>query len=279
MKPLPVTRVEAFQTTIRSHYHDHSRQFRWRATDDPYEILVSEFMLQQTQVQRVASKYDLFLKRFPSVFSLAAGPLNDVLGLWSGLGYNRRALAVFRTANIIANNYAGVVPDSPEELVRLPGIGPATAGAICAFAHNQPVVFIETNIRRVFIHFFFRKAHLVKDKDILPLVDQTLDRKDPRNWYYALMDFGSMLKEVMTNPNRKSAHYKPQGPFENSDRQIRGMIIRCLLSHGALREDDLARVIGFDRVRTKLILQQLLSEGFLASNGDEISVAHDVADI
>jgi len=279
VKPLSQSKIDRFQAAIRSYYRQSARKLPWRSTDNPYEILVSEFMLQQTQVHRVVSRYHAFLERFPTVYSLAAGPLNDVLRIWSGLGYNRRALAVYRTANVLSKSHGGVIPDSLEELVKLPGIGPATAGAICAFAHNQPVVFIETNVRRVFIHFFFKKIHSVHDKDIIPLVGQTLDRKDPRNWYYALMDFGSMLKDLAANPNRKSTHYKRQGPFENSDRQIRGTIIRCLLTQGPLCKDDLARSIGFDENRTNLMVQQLLSEGFLVSKGNEISVAHEASTI
>jgi A/G-specific adenine glycosylase len=234
-------------------------------------------MLQQTQVQRVALKYRPFLRRFPAVDSLAVGPLKDVLGLWSGLGYNRRALALFRTANLLTTNFAGLVPKSPEELCSLPGIGRATAGAICAFAHNKPVVFVETNIRRVFIHFFFKKALSVHDKEVLPLVDQTLDRINPRHWYYALMDFGSMLKDLRTNPNKKSVHFHRQARFENSDRQIRGLIIRSLLAQGAIRETDLARLIGFDPERTNTIVQQLLLEGFLMRRENMISVAQGIS--
>jgi A/G-specific adenine glycosylase len=273
MKVLTASQVKEFQANIRHYYQDNGRNLPWRSTDNPYEILVSEFMLQQTQVQRVVLKYHPFLRRFPTVHSLAVGPLKDVLGLWSGLGYNRRALALIRTANLLTTNFAGLVPKSPEELCSLPGIGRATAGAICAFAHNKPVVFVETNIRRVFIHFFFKKPLSVHDRDVLPLVDQTLDRINPRHWYYALMDFGSMLKGLGTNPNKKSVHYHRQARFEDSDRQVRGLIIRSLLAQGAVRETDLARLIGFDSERTNTIVQQLLSEGFLTRRENKISVA------
>lgn len=277
MKALNASQIEEFRTSIRRYYHDNGRKLPWRSSVNPYEILVSEFMLQQTQVQRVAVKYHPFLQRFPTVDSLATGPLKDVLGLWSGLGYNRRALALFRTANLLTTKFSSRVPESSDTLCSLPGIGRATAGAICAFAHNMPVVFVETNIRRVFIHFFFKKVRSVHDRDILLLVDQTLDRSDPKHWYYALMDFGSMLKNLATNPNRRSVHYKRQERFENSDRQVRGLIIRSLLVHGAVRANDLARLIGFNPERTNSIVQQLLSEGFLMRHGDEISVSQGIS--
>ncbi len=157
--------------------------------------------------------------------ALAAAPLIEVLSCWKGLGYNRRALYLKEIARIVIDQYAAKLPDSPDELVKLPGIGSNTAGAVAAFAFNRPVVFIETNIRSVFIHHFFPDTADVRDSRILPLVEATLDRDNPRVWYWALMDYGTMLKETTANPGRRSAHYSRQSPFPGSDREIRGAIL------------------------------------------------------
>ena len=171
-----------FRRRLYRFFHDQGRQLPWRATTDPYHILVSEIMLQQTQVERVALKYDPFLQAFPDVWSLARAPLRDIMAAWQGLGYNRRALALQRIARRLTVDFDGRLPDSVDTLCTFPGIGEATAGALAAFAFNQPVVFIETNIRRVFIHCFFPGQSRVRDREILPLVDQTLDRLQPRPW-------------------------------------------------------------------------------------------------
>ena len=223
-----------FRRRLYRFFHDQGRQLPWRATTDPYHILVSEIMLQQTQVERVALKYEPFLNAFPDVWSLARAPLRDIMAAWQGLGYNRRALALQRIARRLVAEFDGRLPDSVDTLRTFPGIGEATAGALAAFAFNQPVVFIETNIRRVFLHCFFPGQSGVRDREILPLVDQTLDRLQPRPWYYALMDYGSMLKRAAPNPNRRSAHHQRQAPFADSDRQIRGLILKALLGSPAL---------------------------------------------
>jgi A/G-specific adenine glycosylase len=223
-----------FRRRLYRFFYDQGRQLPWRATPDPYHILISEIMLQQTQVERVALKYEPFINAFPDVWSLARAPLRDIMAAWQGLGYNRRALALQRIARRLVAEFDGSLPDSVDTLRTFPGIGEATAGALAAFAFNQPVVFIETNIRRVFLHFFFPGQSGVRDREILPLVDQTLDRKQPRPWYYALMDYGSMLKRAAPNPNRRSAHHQRQAPFADSDRQIRGLILKALLGSPAL---------------------------------------------
>jgi A/G-specific adenine glycosylase len=177
----------------------------WRHSDDPYRILVSEIMLQQTQVERVAVKYPTFIAAFPDAATLARAPQSAVIAAWQGMGYNRRAIALKKCAEKITDEYGGTVPRDPDVLATFPGIGPATASSICAFAFNLPVVFIETNIRRVFIHSFFPDKEIVTDQEILPLVERALDREQPRVWYWALMDLGTELKKQMPNPNRKSA--------------------------------------------------------------------------
>ncbi|MFC1509819.1 A/G-specific adenine glycosylase, partial [Candidatus Omnitrophota bacterium] len=220
-QPVKLTRKEilGFRRTIYSYYKKHQRQLPWRETSDPYCITVSELMLQQTQVDRVIDKYNLFIREFPDFAALAQASLLDVLRVWQGLGYNRRAKALREIAIKVMNDYKGILPSSPDLLKTFPGIGPYTAQAITAFAFNKPAVFIETNIRCVYIHFFFNSRTEVKDGDIFPVVEQTLDSGNPRKWYSALMDYGVMLKKEHLNPGRKSAHYSKQSRFEGSDRQ------------------------------------------------------------
>ena len=259
--------IHRFQKLVYDHYRRNGRKLPWRKTRDPYKILLSELMLQQTQVARVIETYKAFLRRFPTLESVARAPLRDVLAVWQGLGYNRRAVALKRLAAIIVSDYGGRIPSDIEMLKALPGVGAATAGALCAFAFNKPTVFIETNIRSVFIHHFFRDSDGVKDSEILPLVEQTLDQKKPRQWYYALMDYGVALKEQHPNPSRRSAHYAKQSPFEGSLRQVRGMILKTLVKDPGMTEAALVKEIDRDADRVGTCLQQLRTEGFILKKG------------
>jgi A/G-specific adenine glycosylase len=273
MHRLTPKRVVHFRHTIYDHFGKHGRVLPWRSTRDPYRILVSEIMLQQTQVERVLLKYEVFLEQLPDVASLARAPLREVLAVWQGLGYNRRAVALQRVAQRIVDEFGGLIPACYETLLTFPGIGPATAGAILAFAFEQPAVFIETNIRRVFIHFFFRGRTEVDDREILPLVEETMDLGRPRTWYYALMDYGAMLKTGEQNPNRRSKHYTRQASFEGSDRQIRGLILKALVREPSLRLDELVKVVGKDPQRTKRLIKALVQEGFLTRTEDLLRIA------
>ncbi len=266
-----------FRRRIYRYFHDHGRQMPWRDTTDPYRILISEIMLQQTQVERVALKYEPFITAFPDLSALARAPLRDLMANWQGLGYNRRALALQRLARRVVAEFDGRLPDSVATLRTFPGIGPATAGALAAFAFNQPVVFIETNIRRVFLHFFFPGRSGVTDQEILPLVDQTLDRRRPRPWYYALMDYGAMLKRAAPNPNRRSAHHQRQAPFAGSDRQIRGLILKALLETPALSLAALIKAVGKSPARTTRLIHILIKEGFLEQEGPRFRLAASAA--
>ena len=264
--------ITGFRDRVYSYYRDHARSFPWRETTDPYRIMVSEIMLQQTQAERVAQKYGGFIARFPDFQALAGAELHSVLEAWQGLGYNRRAIALKETAKEVMKEHGGVLPGDVEGLVSLPGIGRYTAGAVLAFAHNLPVAFIETNIRRVFIHSFFSESERVRDSEILPLVEQTLDRENPRDWYYALMDYGAMLKTKLPNPNRKSAHYARQAPFEGSTRQVRGLILKLLVSCGPLSETELIERLDRDPSRVRSILLELEREGFVRSGTGTVSI-------
>jgi A/G-specific adenine glycosylase len=277
--PLPPTpelsprEVEAFRQTMYGHFRRHGRSLPWRARPDPYAVLVSEIMLQQTQVERVAVKYGPFLVRFPDFETLARAPRREVLDAWQGLGYNRRALSLQGIARRVVQEFKGRLPQAVETLRTLPGIGPATAGAVAAFAFGQPAVFLETNIRRVFLHFFFPGRHGVTDRELLPLVAQTLDRTRPRRWYYALMDYGAWLKKAEPNPNRRSAHYQRPAPFQDSDRQIRGLILKRLLQQPVASGEELARMVGQDPRRVARLVRRLAAEGFLERHGAGWSIA------
>lgn len=265
--------VRLFQHIIYNHYSRISRNFPWRETRNPYRILVSEIMLQQTPIERVVDKYKLFIKTFPNFRSLSEASLAEVLKVWQGLGYNRRAMALKKISEIVTKTYHNKLPTSQHELLKLPGIGPYSAAAITAFAFNEPSVFIETNIRRVFIHFFFPKTNAVADTKLFPLVEKTLDRNDPRSWYYALMDYGVMLGKSVPNPNRRSAHYQKQSRFDGSNRQIRGMILQALVNMNGITERQLMTTLNTDKKRVRKNLEQLEQEGFLKKQGKRFRIA------
>ncbi|MEN9342251.1 MAG: hypothetical protein RIQ54_507 [Candidatus Parcubacteria bacterium] len=190
-------------------------------------------MLQQTQVARVVEKYQQFIKKFPTIRALANSSPAAVLRAWQGLGYNRRALFLYKTANIIAQQHKGIVPLQPEVLQKLPGIGAYTAVAIAVFAGQQSGVCIETNIRRVFIHHFFADKKNIADSEILPIIEKTVvGEKNPRRWYWALMDYGASLpKMIQSNPNRKSSQYAKQSKFIGSLRHARGIVLKVLIKN------------------------------------------------
>ena len=264
MQRLPTQKTRKFRVLVWNFYHQEGRHtLPWRKTKNPYRILVSEIMLQQTQVARVVEKYPLFLKTFPTITALAEAPLAQVLAAWQGMGYNRRTLALHRLAKEIVAHHGGSVPRTRADLETLPGIGPYTAGAIRAFAFNEPEVFIETNIRRIFIHHFFLKKQVVSDKEILPLVEATLDTQNPRAWYYALMDYGAHLPKVTKNPNKKSAHYVKQKKFEGSHRQLRGRVLKFFNTKGKCTLASCARTLEIDREKLLTILRDLEHEGFI----------------
>jgi A/G-specific adenine glycosylase len=255
-----------FQDLILSHYRAHGRDLPWRQTTDPYRILVSEIMLQQTQVERVAVKYPEFIEQFPNFESLARAPKSEVLRVWQGMGYNRRAIALQKAAERVVEENGGRLPADVEALAALPGIGKATASAIVAYAFNMPVVYIETNIRRIFIHFFFQGREGVRDDAILPLVEQALYRENPGEWYSALMDYGTILKKRTANPNRRSASYTRQSRFEGSDRQVRGRILALVLDEGAVTEEQVILRVCENPGRVRKILGDLAREGFVAES-------------
>lgn len=257
---------QAFVDTVLSYYQKEGRHnLPWRKTDNPYKILVSEMMLQQTQVDRVLPKYKAFLKAFPTVQKLADASLADVLTLWNGLGYNRRAKLLHNCAKEVVTTYGGTFPKSYDELIKLPGIGPYTAGAVSAFAFNLPVVMIETNIRTVFLYHFFKQKEDVHDDVILKLVAETLDTKKPREWYWALMDYGAYIKKEFGNQNSKSKHYTKQSTFLGSDRQIRGALLKVLITgkKAFTRKELHAQLATFEDIRIDAQLENMIREALI----------------
>lgn len=228
--------IIGFREVVWDIYRQQKRDtMPWRIPDtfgdfDPYKIMVSEIMLQQTQVSRVLPKYEAFIMRFPTVRSLADAELGEVLRMWQGLGYNRRAKFLWQAATMIIKDFHGSFPRTITELVNLPGIGKNTAGAIIAYTWSEPVIYIETNIRTVFIYHFFKDIVDVSDADILTLVTDTMPRDDAeiREWYWALMDYGAYLKRTKGNLSKLSKVYVKQSAFHGSLRQIRGAVIKEL---------------------------------------------------
>ena len=268
MTRIGAAKRKAFQQTVLEHYRAHGRYgLPWRRDYDPYAILVSEIMLQQTQVERVVPKFEAWLKAFPTSRVLAEASVAEVLRHWQGLGYNRRALNLHKAAQALTAEHGGKLPQSEAALLALPGIGPYTAGAVRAFAFNQPVVMIETNIRSVYLHHFFLERKKVDDAELLPLIEQTLDAKNPRRWYAALMDYGAHLKSQLPNPSRRSKQHTKQSTFAGSNRQVRGAIIRVLTQNQRLSEQALIKHVKLapDRVRKNIV--ELEQEGFLARTG------------
>lgn len=270
-------REQELVRAVWEHYREHGRHhLPWRTKVTPYRVLVSEVMLQQTQVDRVVPKYHAFIGAFPSVRDLAAAPLRDVLRLWQGLGYNRRARYLHEAAKCVVLEHAGRFPKTYHALRALPGVGPYTAGAIMAFAYNEPVGLIETNVRAVYLHHCFPRRDAVRDSELMPIIERTLDRERPREWYYALMDYGSHLKRSGENPSRRSKHHTNQSVFAGSDRQLRGAIIRVLSERPCARAEVIQRVardIGATdvsdlRARCAQQLQALVHDKLLTKRGE-----------
>lgn len=265
--------VASFREFIWHFYAQNGRLFAWRNNENPYHIFISEVMLQQTQTHRVEKKFEEFIHVFPTFKDLAHASLQDLLRAWQGLGYNRRALYLQQSAHKVVHEMQGQVPDDPEILVTFPGIGKATAASICAFAFNKPTVFIETNIRAVFIHSFFGNQEDIHDKQLMPLIAATVDISNPREWYYALMDYGVFLKKQCVNPSKKSAHYTVQSRFEGSDRQVRGMVLRLLTQNTFLTSRQIIESVQKEPDRVTVIVQKLAQEGFVIIQDDMIRLA------
>ena len=291
------TELRAFVESVAKKGRELYRDLPWRRTYDPYAIWISEVMLQQTQVSRVDGRWQRWLEHFPTVDALAAAAPSDVLEEWQGLGYNRRALSVHRAAQAISEA-GGVFPQDQKELVKLPGIGPATAAGIRAFAFNLHGVYLETNVRTVFLHELYPQAEGVPDSELIPLVELTCPASvstaagtdtanaattelTPRSWYYALLDYGAYLKKTIPNPSRRSKSHVKQSRFEGSHRQKRAELLRVLLAHkdeGGAEFETLHQELcqievhagreTLDEQVTLGLLEELAKEGFCQKNDE-----------
>ncbi len=247
------------------------RTMPWREDTRPYYVLVSEIMLQQTQVERVIPKFEAFIRQFPDVTSLAKAPLSEVLAAWSGLGYNRRAKFLHQAAKMVVETSHGVFPRIQADITALPGVGVNTAGALLAYSFNEPVSFIETNVRTVYFYHFFSDQDVVTDAELRPLVEDTVDQEHPREWYWALMDYGAYLKRKGVRLNSKSHHYKKQAPLKGSVREVRGQILRQLTS-GTLTREALEGVFKGD-IRFLPALNGLLGDGLIEIVGEDVRLS------
>lgn len=265
---LTSAQIRLFRKKVLSYYKKHGRNLPWRKTRNPYHTFVSEIMLQQTQVDRVIPKYLAFIKQFPSFEILAEAALADVLKLWIGLGYNRRAKFLKQSAEIIVRSHRGKLPTDAALLQKLPGIGPATAASLVAFAHNRPTVFLETNVRTVLIHEFFQDHEKISDQKLYPLAAAVLDKKNPARWYNAIMDYGTLLKQT-ENHTRKSTQYTRQSKFKGSVRETRGKIIRAL-TEKPLSRKELTGLIADERLPK--IIADLQAEGLIARRQGKFSL-------
>lgn len=246
--------MNTFINTVWDYYKSNKRIFPWRETSNPYHIFVSEIMLQQTQANRVIPFYTRFISRFLSIYQLANSTFSDIVRVWKGLGYNRRATYIHESAKIIVKKNKGIIPKDCTILDSLPGIGPNTACSIITFSYNIPTVFIETNIRTVYIHHFFDDAkNCVSDKGILTLVKETLDKSNPREWYWALMDYGSFLKKQYPHLLQKSNTYEKQRPFVGSQREVRGKIVDLLIRKTCLNITEMKK-----HIRTKHDIDEII---------------------
>ncbi len=268
--------LSEFRSRILAFYELHGRRFVWRETSDPYRILLSEVMLQQTQTSRVLPKYELFLSLWPSFAELAASPLDQLLYHWKGLGYNRRALNLRKSAKM-TEAWGWTIPDDPVLIAGLPGVGKATTAALLAFCYQHKSIYLETNIRRVLLTCFHPREQSVKDRQLEQLLAALAEGvSDMKSWYYALMDYGVLLKSLVPNANVRSAHYTKQSAFENSNRQIRGQLIHLLSDTGPKQRDQMAVLLpAFEQERIDACLGQLRDEGFVQEQDGVYRIAKD----
>ncbi|MDR2923168.1 MAG: A/G-specific adenine glycosylase [Treponema sp.] len=264
-------KIAGFKKTILSHYRQAGRKFPWHFAD-PWGVMVSEFMLQQTRTERVIPYWENWMKIWPRPKALADASMEEALRAWSGLGYNRRCRYLKDSAAIIADENGGRVPETLQSLLLLPGVGPYMSSAIACFAYNFPAVFIETNIRSAVIHCFFSGRNDVRDSEIIPILEAALDRGDPRTWNYALMDYGAYLKKTTANPGRRSAHYTRQSPFSGSFRQARGKVIKALVSMGQCSAEELKLASGLEDEKLYDVLEKLKKESFVAEDGNSYRI-------
>ena len=263
-------RVRALQDRLLTWYAENRRDLPWRHTTDPYAVLVSEIMLQQTQVPRVVPRFGEWLEAWPDLESLAAAPLADVLLRWQGLGYNIRARRLQECARAVAaDGHRAELPRSLDGLRALPGIGPYTAHAVLIFAHNEDLAAVDANVRRVLTH----ELDLPEDlgaRDLQTVAAAVLPPGRSRDWHNALMDYGSL---VLTARATGIAPRSRQGAFEGSRRQKRARLLRRLLGHGPQSLEELAVALGLSAEETGDLVARLRRDGLVTEVGGRVAVA------
>lgn len=268
---------QRFIATVYAYYHRHARSLPWRdlaslpVKERGYRVVVSEYMLQQTQVPRVIPKFLSWIEKWPTLNSFIGASVSDVIIEWNGLGYNRRAMYLHETLHEVERLYKGIVPNDQASLKAFRGIGDNTAAAIIAYTYNLPSVFIETNIRTAYIHAFFRNhEEKVSDAVILQKVQATLDTTQPRQWYYALMDYGTFVKQQYGNHLNMALQHKRQSNFYGSRRQLRGSIVRILTQKQVMTIDELEALINDPR--TLNVIDDLCRDGLLSAKDVVLSL-------
>ena len=254
-----VHNVDLFREKIFNFYSQNQRVFPWRETTDRYAVMISEIMLQQTQAERVVPRFEAWLKSFPGISHLAAAPLREVLALWSGLGYNSRALRLHRSASIIMDCYDGVVPSQPELLKKLPGIGAYTSRSIPVFADNLDVAAVDTNIRRIIIHEFTLPEDISATK-LQEVADTLLPLGQSRQWHNALMDYGALM---LTSKKSGIRPLTRQSKFQGSKRWYRGQLIKQLVQSEELFLEEIQEKYADCPWELEEIIHELIQEGLI----------------
>ena len=256
-----------FRTIVRWHNNEPRYPQKLNRNLTPYHILVSEIMLQQTQIPRVLEKFPQFIEAFPNWETLARTDTQKLFKIWQGMGYWRRAKYLRECAGAVENVYGGTLPKEPEALMTLPGIGHYTAHAVTCFAYQNPKAFIDTNIRRVFINAFFADKQNVTDKEILPIAQNAVWTPNPREWHYALMDYGSLVLGNTRSLNKQSRHYARQSKFEGSFRSYRAEVIRYLTQNKKASQKAIHTHLSNSPYKTKEILVALAKDNIIHKKG------------
>lgn len=283
-------RIREFNEILFDWNDDVYRPMDWRpkkrdtkATLDPYRILVSEIMLQQTQVDRVRTKFAQFLQRFPDVEALANAPLSAVLTLWSGLGYNRRAKYLHQAAQEVVHAYGGNFPRDFSALQKLPGIGRSTAGAIMAFAWNEPYPMIDTNLRRILVRTFY-DGKIPSDAVLFDFAQSMIPEGRGRAWNYAMLDLGALVCTARRHSDEcpmfdfhgdvtDFVYKKAPSKFKGSKRSYRGALLKLLVQKGTCRRVDAEKLFVGTPYDGKAVVNELIAEGIIKEAHKKITLA------
>ena len=251
------TKIKNFNEKIFAWWKKNKRTLPWRETTNPYYIMISEIMLQQTQVNRSVEKYLEFIKEYPTIKELAEASVSSVLKIWSGLGYNRRALWLQEAANQIVR--LNEFPKTPEELQKLKGIGPYTSRSILIFTFNYDIATVDTNIRRILIAENFAKVN-TKEKELFIIAQKLLPKGKARDWHNALMDYGAL---VLTSAK---TGIKPKTTISSSskeNRRFRGIIVKYLTRTTKAKKEKIVKNCNIPNEKIDDILVGLIADGLV----------------